>query len=508
MEHQMNRNLKEYTVHIERAYFHPAAFSLDLDNLTLTQDAAPDPPVAYIRRLHASVHWRELLTGHLVADFLLDRPKVYVNLKNVRKEEESKVAFKKKGWQQALESIYPLKINVFRVRDGEVTYLDEGPYRPLHISRINLHASNIRNIRSPEHVYPSSIRLEGTIFDKGTLVLDGHANFLMEPHLGLNVALDLVNMDLGYFDPITNRGNISVRKGILSAKGNMEYSPNITVVNLKSIDIAGVNVDYLHLPQTAAAEEERIKNAGQTVTDLSNKPTSKIRIDKLRITDGSFGYVNRTTQPNYRLFFDHSEVTLKNLSNQFKEGESTLELKGKFMGTGETRVSGTFRPYTKDPDFNLNIAIENTQMPAISDLFRSFGNFDIKEGLFSFYSELEIKGGTVSGYVKPLFKGMKVYDRREREEKSLFHKLYVALVGGVVKLLENRPRAEIATKTDISGPLASPKTNTIQVIFNLIRNAFIKSILPGFEKEATNSVSNPPPSATDNSSSAVPKPSK
>jgi hypothetical protein len=179
-----------------------------------------------------------------------------------------------------------------------------------------------------------------------------------------------------------------------------------------------------------------------------------------------------------------------------------LDLKGKFMGTGDTVVTGTFRPYTEDPDFNLNIAIENTQMPAMSDLFRSFGNFDIREGLFSFYSELEIKGDKVSGYVKPLFKNMKVYDRRDRERKGLFHRLYVGLVGGIAKLLENRQRGEVATKTDISGSLASPKTSTLQIIFNLIRNAFIKSILPGFESEVTNPKSHPQPAAPDNTSSS------
>ena len=70
--------------------------------------------------------------------------------------------------------------------------MDEGPYKPLHASRINLRASNIRNIRSPEHVYPSSFHLEGKIFDKGALTLDGRANFLLEPHLGLKADLNSI----------------------------------------------------------------------------------------------------------------------------------------------------------------------------------------------------------------------------------------------------------------------------------------------------------------------------
>jgi hypothetical protein len=230
-------------------------------------------------------------------------------------------------------------------------------------------------------------------------------------------------------------------------------------------------------------EQERIQKAAQTAKELSNKPTSKIRIDVLKIGDSSFGYVNRTTSPNYRLFVDHAEMTLKNFSNQFAEGPASLELKGKFMGTGDTRVIGTFRSETKNPDFNLNIAIENTEMPTMSDLFRAFGKFDIEAGLFSFYSELTIKGDRVDGYVKPLFKGMKVYDRRK--VKDLFHKLYVGLVGGISKLLENRPRGEVATKADISGLIASPETSTWQIIINLVQNAFFKAILPGFEKEVS-----------------------
>lgn len=186
------------------------------------------------------------------------------------------------------------------------------------------------------------------------------------------------------------------------------------------------------------------------------------------------------------------EATLKHFSNQFAEGPATLELKGKFMGTGDTRVTGTFRPKTKGADFTVKTAIENTQMAAMSDLFRAFGNFDVKEGLFSVYAELKVKDEAVNGYVKPLFKDLQVYDRRSAREKSLFHKLYVGMVGGIAKLLENRARGEVATKTTISGPVENPNISTGQIILNLIRNAFIRSILPGFEKAVGHSKSSPP----------------
>ena len=80
---------------------------------------------------------------------------------------------------------------------------------------------------------------------------------------------------------------------------------------------------------------------------------------------------------------------------------------------------------------------------------------------------------------------MKVYDKRKDKEKSVFHKMYEMLVGGLAKLLENRSRGEVATKADIAGPVESPETSTLQIIGQLIKNAFFKAILPGFEQEVT-----------------------
>jgi hypothetical protein len=139
-ERQMNRRLKGYTVQIGRAYFHPIGFSLDLDDLVLRQDANPEPPVAKVKRLHSSIHWRELLRTHVVGDLRIQSPKLYINVKNLRTEEKSKVSLKEKGWQDAIYAVYPLKMNVFRISDGEITYVDNGPYKPLHASDVYLHA--------------------------------------------------------------------------------------------------------------------------------------------------------------------------------------------------------------------------------------------------------------------------------------------------------------------------------------------------------------------------------
>ncbi len=484
-ERRMNKHLVDYTVLVGRAYFHPIGLSLDLDDLVLTQNVNPDPPVASIPRLHASVHWKALIKGRIVGDLLIDRPNLYINLKHVRKEEESNIPLQHKGWQDAIGAVYPLKIDVLRIRNGELTYVDQGPYKPLHAGEIFLHATNIRNIFSPEHVYPSPVKFEATLFEKGKLGLVGHANFLQEPHVGFKGDVDLRDMDLGYFTPITERQNISIRKGTLSAKGNMEFAPKNTEVHLKTIEIKGLDGDYDHRAETAAKEQVQVQKATMAAKEMSNAPTSKIQVDVLKITQGTLGYVNRTTDPNVRIYVDHIEASLKDFSNQLAEGSSAFQMQGRFMGSGDTRVTGTFKPESKSPNFSLNIAIENTDMKAMGKIFQAYGKFDIKSGDFSFFSEMTVRNNSVQGYVKPIFKNMEVTDMRTPEQKSLFHKLYVGAVSAASKLLKNRPREQVATKTDISGPLEGPRTNTVQIIVNLVRNAFFKAILPGFEREVS-----------------------
>ena len=159
--------VNEFTARITKLDFHPLGLSLELRDTIVTQDEHPDPPIARIPLLKASVYWRALLHGRAVGDFLLDRPTVHLNLTQARKEIADPTPVKERGWQDALEAIYPLKINQFRVKNGELTYIDQG-FKPLRVRSLNIVASNIRNVASAEQVYPSPVRVDGAVFEKGS----------------------------------------------------------------------------------------------------------------------------------------------------------------------------------------------------------------------------------------------------------------------------------------------------------------------------------------------------
>ena len=107
MEARLNSTLQGYTVTIGRLDFHPIGLSLDLEDATIVQNDNPEPPVAHIPVLSASVDWRAILFGRVVADFQIDSPKIYINRKQAKKEIDDEVPIKERGWQQAAAGNLP-----------------------------------------------------------------------------------------------------------------------------------------------------------------------------------------------------------------------------------------------------------------------------------------------------------------------------------------------------------------------------------------------------------------
>ena len=189
-------------------------------------------------------------------------------------------------------------------------------------------------------------------------------------------------------------------------------------------------------------------------------------------------------QPQYRIFWNDLDLQMTNLGNQSSEGVITGTGRGKLMGSGATEIAFKARPNPKGPDFDMKIAIGDTDMKTLNNLWRSYGNFDVVAGQFSFYSELSVRNGNVEGYVKPLFQNMNVYDQRQDKDKGIFRKLYEGIIGGLSWILKNTPRDEVATTVSVSGKLSNPQTSTLETIAGIIQNAFFKAILPGFEQQA------------------------
>jgi hypothetical protein len=481
-EARINAALEGYTVRIGRLDFHPIGFSLDLEDAVIVQNDNPEPPVARIPNLTASVDWRALLFGRVVADFRIDDPVIVINLQHFESERRDQTALHERGWQAALQAIYPLKINEFVIANGQLTYIDRGPYQPLEIRSLDFTARNIRNVRSRPGVYPSDVHLEGAVFEKGRVELDGNADFLAEPHVAFqaNVAFDQI--DLSYFRPITERYHFDVRGGVITTRGTLEYTAKKKILDVPDARVDRLLADYVHRKKKTSPTEELAQKTDRVVKEKSNDPGLEVRFNNIQIVGGELGMINQAADPDYRLFVKNLRLTVNNLGNQTEAGVATARAEGAFMGSGKLQASLGFQPWGKSANVDLQLAIDDADMKAMNRLFLASGNFDVHSGRFSLYSEISVRQGVVDGYVKPLFRDVDVYDAKQDRKKGIFRQLYEGILGGLSWLLENPPRDQVATTTRISGRLSDPETSTLDVVVGLIQNAYFRAILPGLEK--------------------------
>ena len=481
IEANMNAQLKGYTVRIGRAHLDPLGLAVVLKDWSIIEDANPKPPLGEVPKLRASVQWLALLHGRLVADFRIDNPTLHLDEKQGEHEVKNPTPVKQRGWQEAFEQIYPLKINEIKVNEGDITYAPGTPFKPLHMTHVNVIADNIRNVHSRDREYPSTLHVDAFVFDHGTLRIDGHADFLAEPYAGLQTDVALTDLPLDYLTGVIKDYG-AIRKGTFSGYGAIEYAPKIKRVDLQDITITGADADYILTRENQAQQEQIRQQTVRAAKETSNDPGVQLRAKRVRMTRGALAMLDKTANPNYRVFLTDVDLTVQNFSNQKNEGYGTADASGRFMGSGPATLHAVFHPETKSPNFDVAVRVEDTDLTTMNDLLRAKGNFDVTAGKFAFYSELGVKNNNVTGYVKPLFHDVKVYDRNQDREKPLLHQVYEGVVGGVAKLLENPRTEEVATKASVSGPIENPNASTWQIVVRLVQNAFFKAILPGLER--------------------------
>jgi len=484
-ERAMNEKLIGYHTTLPHAHLQLLGGRLTLKGLKVVQEKHPTPPIAEIYAMRFTIQWRELFTGHVVADVLLTRPKVRIDTAQFQSEKKDPVPMQKKGWQDALENIYPFKINKFAIRDGDLNYVDANdPKRPLHIEHLYFTADNIRNLHYKANEYPSPLHIRAVVFGEGNLKADGVANFLSEPYPGLRVAYAVRDIPLNAVTPASSNVNLIIHGGVLDSDGWFEYAPKIAVAEVDDATLDGVDVSYVHTPQTDTKEKENVNAAGKSIEKENNRPAVIISMKYFEVRKSNFAYSDQEKNPNFKLTLNDSHVTLTNYSNHEEQGPARVVIKGKFMGTGDTTLDGTFLSEQQGPHFDMNLAIQNTDMTSMNNLLLAYGRFDVKQGKFSVYSQMGVKDGDMSGYVKPMFSDLKVYDWQKDKGKPILHQAYELAVGGASHIFKNSQTQQVATQVDLTGKLKNPNVNTWQAVVEVLQNAFIQAILPGFDREA------------------------
>lgn len=216
------------------------------------------------------------------------------------------------------------------------------------------------------------------------------------------------------------------------------------------------------------------------------KELMPVRINKLEIVNGAIVFYDFSTEPKVDLRLESLNLTATNLNNAEDEQEalpSSVTATATTIGGGELSLVMKLNPLKVIPDLDLNMELENVNMPALNDFFEAYARVDIEKGNFNLYSEIVVRESQLTGYVKPIAEDVQVVDLEEDKDKPV-KLLWETVVSAVGQLFENQPRSQVATQVPLRGDLSQVETAVWPTVWNIFRNAFFEA----FTKNTDNSV--------------------
>jgi hypothetical protein len=174
-------------------------------------------------------------------------------------------------------------------------------------------------------------------------------------------------------------------------------------------------------------------------------------------------------------------MNLTNLINNEVELPSTITAHA-IVYEGSLDINMRLDALDTIPKFDLNVELKNTNLVLLNDFLKAYGNFDVTKGTFGLYAEMATKSRKFKGYVKPIIKDLDVLGPSDRSD-SFLQKVWESIVGAAGVVFRNQKENQIASKISINGTYIDPKTNTLDAVWEILRNAFIQALMSSVDNE-------------------------
>lgn len=233
------------------------------------------------------------------------------------------------------------------------------------------------------------------------------------------------------------------------------------------------------------------KSGATSQTGLETDWTKPIKelmpldINWVDIQDGKVTYKNFNTHPNIDIFIDKLQAKATNIRNTEDLNAalpSSITARGHSIGGGSLAMDGHMNIIKRIPDFDIDAKLEKVDLPALNDYARAFAAIDFNSGNFDLYTELTVKDGRVSGYVKPLLRNIDLIDW-ENPDPNPLNVLWESVVSIVLEIFSNQPRDQVATQVQLEGSIDDPQTDFWSTIGGILHNAFVKAYTNTIKEE-------------------------
>ena len=206
------------------------------------------------------------------------------------------------------------------------------------------------------------------------------------------------------------------------------------------------------------------------------------RINSAQIKDGAIHFRAFHTAPPVDLHLTSLEAEIENLTNIHDDVAPLIStVRARALAMEHARVDYEMRldPFSYRPTFEMAVRVIGLDVTKTNSLAQAYGRFDFESGWFDLVVELVAREGLVTGYVKPLFRHLTIFDfRNDVRGANLLSVFWQALVGAGAQIVTNPGRDQIATVIPVSGSMDSPRSNTLAALGNLLHNAFVRAYMP------------------------------
>jgi hypothetical protein len=206
------------------------------------------------------------------------------------------------------------------------------------------------------------------------------------------------------------------------------------------------------------------------------------KINSAVVHGGSIHFRAFASKPPLDLALTNVEASVENLTNVHDDitpMAATVKATGLALDHARFEYEMRIDPFSYKPTFQLAMRLLGLDVTKLNDLANAYGGVDFEDGWFDLVVELNGREGALDGYVKPLFRHLKVFNPiRDAQDDNPLQYFWEAVVGVAAEILKNQPRDQVATLIPLTGDVSSPNQDILATIGNVLRNAFIRAYLP------------------------------
>jgi len=210
------------------------------------------------------------------------------------------------------------------------------------------------------------------------------------------------------------------------------------------------------------------------------------RINSCVIRQGSIHFRTYQTTPQVDVYLSQLEASVENMTNIRDETKpllTTVNARGLAMDQADFEYQMKLNPFSYHPQFEMAVRLVGLDVTKINELSRAFAGIDFEHGFFDLVIQANARYGQMSGYVKPLFRQLRILSWKDVVKDNPIEFFWEVVVGVTAGALTNWNRDQFGTLIPFTASdNGTTSTDLLATVGNVLRNAFIRAYLPRFQQ--------------------------